>query len=77
MPTTLPSSLETALENTDQSPMTWKHIHREEAPNVGDPDDASIGELTGEAPPCDDCGTEQAIGTYEGRDLCADCHPEQ
>lgn len=56
--------------------MVFGDIHREEAPNVGDPDDASVSELAGVAPPCDECGSNPAVDSVRGRDLCEDCHPD-
>lgn len=53
--------------------MTYDHIHREEAPHVGDPDDVPMHELAGIAPPCDECGQEEAV---DGRGLCHDCLEE-
>ena len=50
--------------------MTFKHIHREEAPNVGEPDDMSTGELHGEAPPCEWCGERPRM---PDRDICETC----
>lgn len=45
-------------------------VHREEAPNVGDPEDASLSELHGVAPPCEMCGHREAV---DGRGRCEDC----
>jgi hypothetical protein len=56
--------------------MVFGDIHREEAPNVGDPDDLGVGELAGVAPPCEECGSEPAVGSFRGRELCADCRPD-
>ncbi|MFD1570197.1 MULTISPECIES: hypothetical protein [Haloferacaceae] len=54
--------------------MTFSHIHREEARHVGDPDDASISELTGVAPPCKQCGEEPGTDTDRNGDpICPDC----
>lgn len=55
--------------------MVFEHILREEASKIGDPEDASVTELTGVAPPCDDCGSKPAVQSADGRDLCGDCHP--
>ena len=44
-------------------------IHEEEAPHVGEPADATVQELAGVAPPCDECGRHPAV---DG-DLCDDC----
>jgi hypothetical protein len=55
--------------------MVFGDIHREEAPNVGDPDDVGMGELAGVAPPCDECGTKPAVDSHRGKDLCEDCLP--
>lgn len=52
--------------------MTWNHLHREEAPNVGEPDDLSASELHGVAPPCDRCGEREAVE----RQLCSQCLKE-
>ena len=52
--------------------MVWKHLHDEEAPNVGDDFD-SAAEMHGEAPLCERCGDEQAARKVDGRDLCSDC----
>lgn len=52
--------------------MTWSHLHNEEAPNVGDPDDEPIGKLAGVAPPCDSCGKKPQSPETDGS-LCSDC----
>jgi hypothetical protein len=57
--------------------MVFEDIHREEARHVGEPDDASISELTGVAPPCDECDSKPSVGSVRGRHLCEDCHPEE
>jgi len=57
--------------------MTWNHVHRETAPHVGDPEDESINELVGIAPPCSECGSREAARTVNGRDLCDECAPVQ
>ena len=54
--------------------MTWSHLHREEAQNVGDPEDEPIQELLGIAPPCNDC-SEEAVGEHRGVNYCDDCMP--
>jgi len=51
-------------------------INREEAPHVGEPDDASIAELAGVAPPCEECGEREATARVDGRDLCDECRPD-
>ena len=56
--------------------MTWNHVHRETAPHVGDPEDESIDELIGIAPPCECCRERQAAGRLNGRDLCDRCRRE-
>lgn len=56
--------------------MVFGDIHREEAPNVGDPDDVGVGELAGVAPPCDECRSKPATGSFRGRELCEDCRPD-
>jgi hypothetical protein len=48
-------------------------LHREEAENVGDPDDVSFQELAGVAPPCDECGEREADREVRGRPLCQPC----
>jgi hypothetical protein len=54
--------------------MTFSHIHREEARHVGDPDDASISELAGVAPPYKQCGEESGTDTDRNGDpICPDC----
>jgi len=53
--------------------MTWNHLHREEAPGVGDPKEEKIDELVGIAPPCSECGSREAARTVNGRDLCGEC----
>ena len=55
--------------------MTFGHItntSREEE-HAADPEDATITELTGEAPPCDECGSAPAVERVDGRDLCGNC----
>lgn len=48
----------------------YDNIHREEAQSTDH--DKSIQELTGIAPPCDECGKAPVL-----RDnLCKDCHPD-
>lgn len=49
------------------------HIHREEAPQVGEPEDAHISEVAGVAPPCGECGKQEAVTTVDGRELCESC----
>lgn len=51
-------------------------INREEAPHVGEPADASLQDVAGIAPPCDECGSAEAVGEYDGRDLCGGCKPD-
>jgi hypothetical protein len=53
--------------------MTFKHIHQEEAQHVGEPDDASLTEIAGIAPPCDKCQKREATHKHNGRDLCDHC----
>lgn len=53
--------------------MPFDHIHREEGPNVGEPEDDGPGEVAGVGPPCDECGTAEAVETVAGRDLCGSC----
>jgi hypothetical protein len=53
--------------------MTFDHIHREEAPHVGDPADASVAELAGIAPPCEKCRTREMVATVDGQKLCQQC----
>jgi hypothetical protein len=51
--------------------MTFSHIHREEAPHVGEPEDATVRDLAGIAPPCADCGQREAL---PNADRCEECH---
>jgi|AntDeeMetagen681_2_1112603.scaffolds.fasta_scaffold01219_9 hypothetical protein len=46
----------------------YEDIHREEARSTDH--DQSAQELTGIAPPCDECGEREAV---DGRGLCSDC----
>ena len=55
--------------------MTWDHVHREEAPSVGDPVEENESELLGIAPPCSECGRREAVRTANGRELCDECFP--
>lgn len=48
-------------------------INREEGPHVGEPDDATISEIAGVAPPCEECGKREATERVEGRELCDEC----
>jgi hypothetical protein len=57
--------------------MTFDHIHREEAPGVGEPEDASVAEIAGVGPPCDECGTAEAVERVNGRDLCGSCADDE
>ena len=54
--------------------MTFGHIHREQAPHVGDPADESLVDLLGIAPPCA-CG-EEATVEIRGTDYCPSCRPD-
>jgi len=56
--------------------MVFEKIIQEEAGMVGDPEDASPAELSGEAPLCDDCGERQAVQPVGRKDLCEDCKPD-
>lgn len=51
--------------------MVFGDIHREEAPAVGEPADATVQELAGIAPPCE-CGAE-ATHQIDGTDYCDEC----
>jgi formylmethanofuran dehydrogenase subunit E len=51
-------------------------IMAEEASTVGEPEDASFRELAGIAPPCDECGKQEASEVLNGRDLCPSCADE-
>jgi len=53
--------------------MTWSHVHKETGRLVGDPEDDTISELTGEAPLCEKCRENPAIRPVENRDLCGGC----
>lgn len=54
--------------------MAFGHIHREEAQHVGDPEDATLSELTGIAPPCSQCKREPGSQTdQDGNPICPDC----
>ncbi|MWG33115.1 hypothetical protein [Halomarina oriensis] len=49
--------------------MTFDHIHREEAPNIGEPETIDTAELHGVAPPCVECGETEQVND----DRCDDC----
>jgi len=42
----------------------------------GEPEDATITEITGEAPPCEKCGSKPACTQTNGLEVCADCDEE-
>jgi hypothetical protein len=56
--------------------MTFQHIHREEARAVGEPDDATVAELAGVAPPCSECGQREGTEARGGRRYCYECCPD-
>jgi len=51
-------------------------MQRLDARHYGDPEDDSIVELSGIAPPCECCQERQAAGRLNGRDLCDPCRRE-
>ncbi len=53
--------------------MTWSHLHKETGRLVGDPEDDTISELTGEAPLCEICRGNPAVRPVDNRDLCELC----
>ena len=53
--------------------MTCSHVHKETGRLVGDPEDDTISELTGEAPLCEKCRGNPAVRPVDNRDLCEVC----
>ena len=53
--------------------MTWSHVHKETGRLVGDHEDDTISELTGEAPLCEICRGNPAVRPVDNRDLCKLC----
>jgi len=56
--------------------MTWSHLHKESGRLVGDPENETISELTGEAPICEKCRSKTAVRPVDNRDLCGECIDE-
>lgn len=48
-------------------------MQRLDARHYGDPDNESVDELIGMAPPCSECGSREAARSAHGRDLCEEC----
>ena len=49
------------------------NVMDEEAGVVGDPEDESITEVAGVAPPCGACGRREAVEAVGDLDLCGEC----